>query len=829
MRLFIDNKQADIDQTEAVSISLSVASLSKIESARVGYSKSIRIPMTINNMRIMGDPDQVNAVTMYNQADHTVRIEVDGFTVIDGVPYLTACRSTGNVGWYEFNIIGAGKLWVKKAAETMFKEIGIGFNKVISPSMITQSWSWELPIRFLPVQRDREMVENIYNHAFMPARILAMEDYHPFLHVRSLLDAIMNQAGYAIVSEFIGSDYFDSLYISGRYPTKNTDLVRSRMGFRAGRFANSSAVADRFGRVTAQPGVTLNSIGNVVDTADPKELSQTDGKAVEGVFCQNNCFQKIGNAVAFVPTSEVILGFEYGFRYTTDYYIVSRSELKGFNSIYLDDMQVQSYKLVNRFADRRDRLLSGYRYMALVFDHASQTQYQIRYDVLTNPDADLDNLQTSDFTTVIHTTFSSRTQLFTINSEMMILKTYLYIKSSSSVGFTPYGGDWTIYDGSVTERGTIEVEVTLRSNPTRVIPSKPKFFNNIYFGGADEGMTFTLDRTTTLKPIFASHPSEGTTVGFKDVAAHEIRQIEFVNAIKHLFNLYFYTNSVTKEVFIEPRTEFYSNATVVDWCSKVDYSKPIDVRELGADIHETIIIGYNDGDGTVSRWNEDNQQRFGSWQTSIRSKFTRSGEQRYANPMLCPSMNRSGVYPDAPDAMFLQVGDRDKFSDNESEELNFPAKIARYMGLTSLPVGQQWGWPSYGSQYPALLFHYEGRNNQYTGISSNPDSSFSDDTHIMLENGMSLCFEDRDGVSGLHRFYDSNFEMYDRSKRVTLYLDLRPEDIEPLIAPNRLKRDFRALYRLNVGGESSLFYLEEVCDYSPNVTKPTKCIFTKYV
>ena len=38
MKLFIDGKQADTDQTTAVSISLGIASITKIETGRTGYS-----------------------------------------------------------------------------------------------------------------------------------------------------------------------------------------------------------------------------------------------------------------------------------------------------------------------------------------------------------------------------------------------------------------------------------------------------------------------------------------------------------------------------------------------------------------------------------------------------------------------------------------------------------------------------------------------------------------------------------------------------------------------------------------------------------------------
>lgn len=81
----------------------------------------------------------------------------------------------------------------------------------------------------------------------------------------------------------------------------------------------------------------------------------------------------------------------------------------------------------------------------------------------------------------------------------------------------------------------------------------------------------------------------------------------------------------------------------------------------------------------------------------------------------------------------------------------------------------------------------------------------------------------------MHRYYDKTVELYNRGRRITLYLYLKPEDIEPLIVPNTLCHDFRALFRLTIAGETLLCRLEEICDYNPAGGQSTKCIFLKNV
>ena len=75
-------------------------------------------------------------------------------------------------------------------------------------------------------------------------------------------------------------------------------------------------------------------------------------------------------------------------------------------------------------------------------------------------------------------------------------------------------------------------------------------------------------------------------------------------------------------------------------------------------------------------------------------------------------------------------------------------------------------------------------------------------------------------------FYDSDITLYDESRRVVLLVRVCPAEIEALLRPNTLRRDFRALFRLDLQGEEALFRLEEVSEYDP-VRGIAKCIFIK--
>lgn len=239
---------------------------------------------------------------------------------------------------------------------------------------------------------------------------------------------------------------------------------------------------------------------------------------------------------------------------------------------------------------------------------------------------------------------------------------------------------------------------------------------------------------------------------------------------------------------------------------KTDLQKPIHIEELGADLSQEFVLRYQSGDGSVARWDSANKEILGLWSAQILNQFAAEGAETYYNPLFTASLNQTGSYPDAPSASLVQAGDRDKLGDaTDTESLNFPAKIVRFNGIQTLPSGESWGWPLYTAQFPLIAFHHTGTN------------------------PFTLCFEDRDGLQGLHCYYDQNIELYNNGRRITLYLDLTPEEIEPFMLPNDLCQDFRALFKLKINGEEIYCRLEEIVDYQPQRTGSTKCIFITLV
>lgn len=813
-----------MDRQAGISVSVSVASLTSPEYGRTGYTKSISIPMTPLNRQIMGDCEQVNARDRFNSQLHGARIEQDGCIIMEGNIMLTACEKEEVGGRYIFHIIGAGRKWASHAVQNTFATLFSDYSMRIDPSRIVESWTAAVPVRWLPVQRERYVPQNSSSGTYSLGRTLTETDYHPFIHLRSVMHAVFEEAGYELVSDFIDSEYFDSLYMSGAYRRRDVALVRRRMDFMASRFGKASAVADSAGRVYADPLTIYNTIGNIVDTADPEE--ERDGGVVKGVFSNGGCFRRDGKRVAFFPQYKISVGFEYRLTYTTSYRILSRSRLAGFDRIYLGGSHMYDFRIANPFADRRREFRYGKEFLCIVCDYSEGSEYRLVADNITDPSADPNNLRPGEYTVITLAQFFSRS----LKIGASIAGTYAnlrMLRRGDDGEFRDFTGEWALYDGYVTETGTTQVQVTLRSAAETLLPSKPKYFDTIYFAGAEPGMEFTLDGAE-VRPVFQTHPALGDTVGFADVAAHDMNRMRVVNAVREMFGLCFYTDDLDRKVYAEPRKEFYRDDVFVDWSDRLDMRQPVKHSELAVEVPHTLVWEYAAGDRATAAWNVANGGHLGRWSVSVGNPWQGDKVRTYCNPLFTTSVNMDGVVPSALSASVLAAGDMASVADDRDEDLNFPVKVVRYLGMKELPEGQFWGWPSFGNSYPLAAFHFSA---PLDGVLK-PVSPCGEPSESVVEEqpseGFTLCYEDRDGLAGLHRWWDGLVDTYSRSLRLEAWLRLYPEDIEVLLHPNRLMHDFRARFRLHIDDEWNEWRLEEVCDYDPGAVS-TKCIFTKVV
>ena len=119
--------------------------------------------------------------------------------------------------------------------------------------------------------------------------------------------------------------------------------------------------------------------------------------------------------------------------------------------------------------------------------------------------------------------------------------------------------------------------------------------------------------------------------------------------------------------------------------------------------------------------------------------------------------------------------------------------------MQRLPAGEHWG----------------------TGDEEYPFAAF-----LCGEQGVNLCFEEREGVEGLHTYYDERLRRERDCQRLELSLRLLPIELQRLFRPDGLHPSLRTTFRFEINGERALYRLERVVRYGANEPS-TECSFIR--
>jgi len=85
---------------------------------------------------------------------------------------------------------------------------------------------------------------------------------------------------------------------------------------------------------------------------------------------------------------------------------------------------------------------------------------------------------------------------------------------------------------------------------------------------------------------------EGQIINFNDII-FDLKQLDFIQMIKNLFNLHFDTDTVNKIIYFEPENDFY-NDTEIDISNLIDNTVKPEISFVGEGIEKTLNLGYKE-------------------------------------------------------------------------------------------------------------------------------------------------------------------------------------------------------------------------------------------
>lgn len=299
-----------------------------------------------------------------------------------------------------------------------------------------------------------------------------------------------------------------------------------------------------------------------------------------------------------------------------------------------------------------------------------------------------------------------------------------------------------------------------------------------------------------------------------------ISQIDFIQALKDAFNLYFMTDVETRTVYIEPEDSFYGTKAV-DWSKKLDKFKEIITEFIGDTYpkHIRYKLAADSKDAPVKQISETNGVDFGSHQATIANQFAKDETKDFANKLFAPTLM---AIPPAPLIGLKSIKIPRMWSDLSQpypQKTDYKPRMLYYDGLR--PVGASsntWylvGW---------------NKNVNASGSGVNGITPFKPQTTYPrfysygdTPGDFNYLFEDMPNAHGLwQRHYRNKHKKIDDSRIITAWFYLTEADISKL--------DFRTpIYcELEENGGAYLT-LESVDGYDPDVKEPTKVRLIKAV
>ncbi len=786
IRLFVDGRLCDADISKVKMPDYHHDELSDVESGREGHHMCLKIPSTPENDSLLGNAVDMESAERFNDEHHIAKIESDGVELFGGTAYLNGVELSEGGAFYKLEIVGGASRWAKQASQLMFNQIDLDYKATLDMVEICESWTNSSPVKFLPIETSRGEVSNGQIVLVAPERILTPEDYHPFISVEALFRAIFSGAGYKIESRFLESDLFRSLYISGAYPATDLDAKMERMDFLAGRVDAVTASANYAGRIFATPATAANSVGNIVNVVASNMVDAEGEVASTGLFSRNNCFAMDDDGfIVFKPLTNVNVGFEYHLKFACYYRIENREWLTSFDHIYFGDGVTLPFRLVNRFTDCREALHPNFEYRFVNFDYSSEYKYRLQYHI--------------NGRWVVWTDITSKTTLVATPVNIKAAdKVALFRATARGSTYTLCGEDWALYEGWIAYEGVTEAELTIRTPAVKLVAGSSKRFDSIYFGGAEQGASLTMLPGTTIRPIFTSTIGYGSSLTFEDVAHIRVRQSVLLDAIRHMFNLRFYTDERCKRVYIEPYESFMRDTECFDWSDRIDHSRPILFDEIVRSVHEQRTLGYGSDNGAVQQYNSENDTLLGEWSYIVSSRGAVQGEERLINPLFVPTISLSGGVNNAESASIMQMDDEY----GNGEEL---VHIVKFAGMHPLAEGERWRYPYGGEDYPLAAFHFAGDEDL---------------------DGFSLCFENRDGCEGLHSFYERQFAEEAVGRKVTLTMHLLPDEYDGLFHFVEARPSIRSTFVLKINSSEHRYRLHSVEEYDAK-RESARCVFVQ--
>lgn len=342
----------------------------------------------------------------------------------------------------------------------------------------------------------------------------------------------------------------------------------------------------------------------------------------------------------------------------------------------------------------------------------------------------------------------------------------------------------------------------------------------------------------------------GGSVALSHLLPCDVTQLEWLNGLTGLFNLYWVSDELTKTIYVEPRDNFFYGVTsAIDWSDKIDIAQDQKATYVYDALKRDVCFSYEDdgSDGYV----EERNRRVGqvcsldSYAMDLGELYThgetRIGSNYYAptylfNDRVIATNQNKETSPFIPvvHSEWTTIWNTTDNNDYPDKIEEFAPRLLLWAGLQPInqhlgaTSGVEWRWgqvdpadpPITKKHYPMAVTFSDQDPQLFPqlnvgGIDYYPTMPFVDVQANAVEpapvppDTYPLC-------DGLYKvFWERNIEnLIQRPKIKTAYFKLRPSDIMAL--------DFRKLIYLELNEGATYWVINKIVDYKPAKNELTK-------
>jgi hypothetical protein len=806
------------------------------------YSKTLNIPATKNNNKVLNNIGFDNAVNFTSLLDNSVecRISLNSNVLIVGGIQVKSITSFDKLTSYSVTILGSNITWGKVFSEEFMCDVPSNFDGGIVHEWTNGLWNeintvpnnvWCLPVICWGEWKKTKWVGG-QNYV----KKIDLSEVRPSYFVKNLLNTYFNAAGYTIKSNFFNSDLFEKLIIPTSLDnwTKDNPLGHRDSEVRA-RF-QALLVHDQFPdnlqarwirRYTSwsgDPDPWQRGIEKLLpfDTEDKdvygrQKLATHDSTYVSEL---NESYPMRHGHDYDEGTGNISPAPYHSWTVQKDGDYEIRSEIQCGR---LTGSEVYAAVIVFRDLQVNDRPhsltptsnLGGYvlggnqdaMFRAMtqcpITQPTSHDPLILISDVLNDDISqqtitlDVSQQPAGQYTHIHWQTLSlnTGTQPLLAGDEVCIFITNLEANNHLNNVSPENQMCWVLHGKQGEIVGEDQHSRTLKIGNFDDIKNAN--------GGFLPETTFEVDRVGRV--------AYGDKIQMGTYLPCDIPKIDLVKAVTGMFNLYWDTNELEKSVTVEPYNDFYlGRKQAQDWSGKMDMSKPQTTKFILDDIRKELYFKYakDSGDGYVDEIEQDLLQEYHSLKVLLADGFIDEIEE-VGNPITAPTY------------MFEEW----EFSQSESNLVRIPLIVSEY--IEDIAHSQK---PEVMETHHMRILSYEGMQptpgiegvyqswcwqNGNNGLSNiYPSASTFHDTDTNFAN---LDYGDR-AIDGLYKTYWKKFinKLSDSPRIKTVYFDLKAGDI------SQLDLQKPVWITDNAGANGGYWIIHKVIDYKPSTQGTTK-------